>query len=91
MSIDTVQALITSVGFPIVCVIAMGYFIYVLFGKMTADSKEREEKLYEVIGKAQQQNETLSRVNAEFVLVLSTYKSDLEEIKDNIAEIKEKF
>lgn len=33
--------------------------------------------------------DVLSKTNAEFVTVLNTYKSDLEEIKSDVSEIKE--
>ena len=89
MDVNTVQTLITSLGFPIVCVIALGWFIYKAFEKFTAQAENREEKLYTVIAQAQETNERLSQTNAEFVAVLNTYKSDLEEIKSDVSEIKQ--
>ena len=89
MDVNTIQTLITSLGFPIVCVIALGWFIYKAFEKFTAQSEKREEKLYTVIAQAQETNERLSNTNAEFVSVLNTYKSDLEDIKADVTEIKE--
>ena len=89
MDVNTVQTLITSLGFPIVCVIALGWFIYKAFEKFTSQSEKREEKLYTVIAQAQETNERLSKTNAEFVAVLNTYKSDLEDIKADVTEIKE--
>ena len=89
MDINTVQTLITSLGFPIVCVIALGWFIYKAFEKFTAQAENREEKLYTVIAQAQETNERLTQTNAEFVSVLNTYKSDLDDIKADVSEIKE--
>ena len=89
MDINTIQTLITSLGFPIVCVVALGWFIYKAFEKFTSQSEKREEKLYTVIAQAQETNERLSNTNAEFVSVLNTYKSDLEDIKADVSEIKE--
>ena len=89
MDINTIQTLVTSLGFPIVCVMALGWFIYKAFEKFTAQSEKREEKLYTVIAQAQETNERLSNTNAEFVSVLNTYKSDLEDIKADVSEIKE--
>ena len=89
MDVNTVQTLITSLGFPIVCVIALGWFIYKAFEKFTAQAENREEKLYTVIAQAQETNERLSQTNAEFVSVLNTYKSDLDDIKADVSEIKE--
>ena len=89
MDVNTIQTLVTSLGFPIVCVMALGWFIYEAFEKFTAQSEKREEKLYTVIAQAQETNERLSNTNAEFVSVLNTYKSDLEDIKADVSEIKE--
>lgn len=89
MDVNTIQTLITSVGFPIVCVLALAWFIYKAFEKFTAQSEKREEKLYTVLAQAQETNERLSKTNSEFVTVLNTYKSDLEEIKSDVSEIKE--
>ena len=89
MDISTIQTLVTSLGFPICVCIALGWFIYKAFEKFTAQSEKREEKLYTVIAQAQETNERLSKTNAEFVAVLNTYKSDLEDIKADVTEIKE--
>lgn len=88
MDVNTVQNLITSVGFPIVCVLALGWFIYKVFERYTTQSEKREEKLYTIIAEAQSTNERLLQTNAEFVSVLETYKTDLVEIKNDVAEIK---
>lgn len=91
MDLNTVQTAITSLGFPIVCVLAMGWFIWKLWNKSQDQNEKREEKLYSVIAVAQTQNEKLSQTNAEFVTVLNTYKQDLDTIKDDVAEIKQQI
>ena len=89
MDVNTIQTLITTLGFPICVCVALSWFIYKAFEKFTAQSEKREEKLYTVIAQAQETNERLSKTNAEFVAVLNTYKSDLDEIKADVSEIKE--
>ena len=42
-------------------------------------------KLWE---KSQQQNEKLSATNAEFVQVLTSYKDDLDDIREDVSDIK---
>lgn len=91
MDVNSIQSLIASVGFPIVCVIALGWFIYKAFEKFTDASAKREEKLYTIIADAQATNERLLETNAEFVGVLDAYKQDLVDIKNDVAEIKENF
>ena len=89
MDVNTIQTLITTLGFPICVCVALSWFIYKAFEKFTAQSEKREEKLYTVIAQAQETNERLSKTNAEFVAVLNTYKSDLDDIKADVTEIKE--
>jgi len=89
MDVNTIQTLISSVGFPIVCVLALGWFIYKAFEKFTDAGEKREEKLYMIISEAQVTNERLLQTNAEFVSVLESYKTDLVEIKSDVAEIKQ--
>lgn len=88
MDVNTVTTLISSLGFPIVCVIALGYFIWKLWSRQQEENSKREEKLYETISNAQSINEKLTQTNSEFVKVLTDYKSDLNEIKEDVTEIK---
>lgn len=66
----------------------MGWFISKLWNKSQEQNEKREDKLYEVISQAQEQNKELSKTNAEFVNVLNTYKHDLETIKNDVKDIK---
>ena len=88
MDITTIETLITSVGFPIVCVIGMGWFIYKFYIDYTNQSKEREDKLMQFIVEEQVQMQNLVSTNAEFVEVLNSYKKDIEEIKRDVSDIK---
>lgn len=88
MDITLWEKLITNVGFPIVCVIALGFFIYKFSYKIMDENKIREEKLYTIIGQVQTQNKELSNTNAGFVAVLNTYSKDLEGIKEDVTFIK---
>ena len=86
MDYNVLQTAISQLGFPIVMVIAMAFFIWKLWEK--SQNETREEKLYSVISKAQEQNEKLSATNAEFVQVLTSYKDDLDEIREDVSDIK---
>ncbi len=88
MDYNVLQTAISQLGFPIVMVIAMAFFIWKLWEKSQSQNETREEKLYSVISKAQEQNEKLSATNAEFVQVLTSYKDDLDDIREDVAEIK---
>ena len=78
-------------GFPIVITIALMWFIWKLWNKTQTQNEARENKLYEVIGKAQAQNERLSETNSEFIAVLNAYKDDLQTIKNDVSDIKQKI
>ena len=88
MDANSLQTAITTLGFPIVCVLFLGWFIWKLWTRQQEQNEKREEKLYSFITLAQATNERLSKTNAEFVTVLNTYKSDLDEIKTDVTEIK---
>lgn len=88
---DAWVTLITQVGFPIACVIALGIFIRTVYDTMVEKSGEREDRLYKVIAEAQAQNQQLSAINAEFAEVLRAYKTDLEVIREDVSEIKDYF
>ena len=92
MDVNTISTLITTLGFPIVCVIAMGWFIYQIFQKTTTQNqqnmekvqercKEREEKLYAEIAKNRE-------VNAKAIETIAHYADRLEVIQRDISEIK---
>jgi len=85
---NALQTAISQLGFPIIMVIAMAFFIWKLWEKSQQQNENREEKLYSVISKAQEQNEKLSATNAEFVQVLTSYKDDLDDIREDVSDIK---
>ncbi|MBE6782980.1 MAG: hypothetical protein E7536_03095 [Ruminococcaceae bacterium] len=69
--------LITSVGFPIACVIALGIFIYKIYQK----SEQREDKLMNEITETR-------LVNAKAIETITKYADSFEVIKHDISEIK---
>lgn len=88
MDATTISQLITTLGFPIVLVGVLVWFIYQIYTDNKVQNEEREEKLYQVIANAQAQNVELSNTNARFVGVLESYKSELDEIKHDVSDIK---
>lgn len=89
MDVNTIQTAISTLGFPIVCVLFLGWFIWKIWMSQQDQNKEREDKLYEYLSKAQAVNEQLTKTNSEFVEVLHSYKSDLDTIKNDVTEIKQ--
>ena len=83
-----IEHAITTLGFPIVCVVFLGWFIWKIWLRQQEQNEKRETKLYACITEAQSVNERLIETNSEFMEVLTDYKTDLDEIKQNVTEIK---
>ena len=86
MDIGAVENLINVVGFPIFCVLALGFFIYKSYEKITQRNQEREERLYKMIETNHQEMERLEKTNSEFVNVLHVFRTDLEDIKEAVTK-----
>lgn len=89
MDVNVIQTLVSTLGFPIVCVIFLGWFILKIWTRQQEQNEKREDKLYSIVADAQATNEKLTKTNSEFVEVLHSYKSDLDEIKNDVSIIKE--
>lgn len=83
----TFVELITTVGFPIACVIAMGWFIYKIYQK----SIDREEELRDEIKENQKINGKFAEIINRYSLEIGEIKSDVKEIKEDIIVISEKI
>lgn len=86
MDVGAIENLINVVGFPIFCVLALGFFIYKSYEKITERNQEREERLYSMIEANHQEMERLEQTNSEFVNVLHAFKTDLEDIKTAVTK-----
>ena len=78
---------VTTVGFPIACVIAMGWFIYKIYQK----SIDREEELRDEIKENQKINSKFAEIINRYSLELSEIKNDVKEIKEDIVVMSEKL
>lgn len=92
MEIATFLELISTVGFPIALVIALGFFVYKIYNdqqkknkedmeQFHAEAKEREEKLYEEIRANRE-------VNAEAIATIGMYAESIKTMQHDINEIK---
>ena len=78
--------LITTVGFPIACVIAMGLFIYHIYKK----SEDREDKLMNEIEKTREVNAQAIETIAHYAEKLDTIQEDIKVIKSDITVLASK-
>ncbi len=93
--------LLPTVGFPILCCLALGWFVYKFYNdsqKQNAENmaavqercKAREEKLYAQIDKQTEVNAKFANIIAQYEVKLDTIQSDIGEIKTDIAVIMNK-
>jgi hypothetical protein len=69
--------LIPTVGFPIVCVVALGWFVYRIYKR----SEEREDKLLTELTETR-------KVNEKAIETIAKYAENLEVIQQDISQIK---
>ena len=92
MTIGDIIELISTLGFPIACVVVMGAFIYKIYKKsedreerfmvrVQERSKEREDILYKEIKENRE-------INAKAINTIAHYAEKLDVIQDDIKEIK---
>lgn len=86
MDWNSITTIISTVGFPIFCVVCLGYFVWKAFNMVMQNNKERETKLYDTIAEIRGQLKEASTTNASFVKILEAMSKDIEDIKDKIKE-----
>ena len=89
MDVTTVEGLITSVGFPIFCVLALGFFIYKSYENIEKRNEGREEKLYTMLANSQSAIDNAIETNAKFVAQLESMQNNVNRISDDVDDIKE--
>ena len=93
--------IIPTVGFPIFCCGALGWFIYKFYvdsqkqnkenmEQVQAVCKEREEKLYSHLEKQTEINGKFANIIAQYEVKLDTIQTDISDIKSDIAVIMNK-
>lgn len=101
MDFALIVEFITTVGFPIACVIGMAWFIYHIYKKTTEENaknmeavqarcKEREDKLYAEIKENREVNAKAIETIAHYAEKLETIQQDIKEIKTDITVIMTK-
>lgn len=91
MDVGAITALVSNLGFPIVCVIGLGWFLYQVFQKTTAQNETnmkavqercaaREERLYQQIDKF---GESLNSFNATLIRIDARLEVVEEHLKEN--------
>lgn len=92
MTIEGIVELISTLGFPIACVVVMSAFIY----KIYKNNEEREEKLMVKVQERSKEREDIlykeikenREINAKAINTIAHYAEKLDDIQDDIKEIK---
>ena len=79
--------IVQTVGFPIACVVALGFFVWKIYNQ----SITREEKLMQEITENRLVNEKAIETIAQFAERFTHIETDVELIKNDITVIKEKI
>ena len=87
MELTTVIEIISTLGFPIAAVIAMGFFIWKIYKR----SEIREDNLQEEIRENRKINGQFAEIIRQHTTELTEIKADVKEIKEDITVISEKI
>lgn len=77
MDVSAFTQLIGTLGFPIACVIALGFFVWKIYKR----SEAREDTLMIEIGK-------MREINAQAIETIAHYSEKLDTIQEDVKEIK---
>ena len=80
MELGVIVELITTIGFPIVCVLALGWFVWHIYKQ----SVVREERLMTEITENRLVNTKFAEIIAGYDVTLSEIKNDVKDIKDTL-------
>lgn len=91
--------IISTLGFPIACVVAMGAFIFYIYKqtsqenaanmeKVQARCKEREDKLYAELAECRKVNSKAIETIAHYAEKIDIIQKDISDIKTDITVIK---
>ena len=101
MDAKSITDLMSSLGFPIVCVIALAYFAFWMVNRVIEENaknmekvqnrcKDREDKLYQEIKENREVNAKAIETIAHYAEKLDTIQSDIKDIKTDITVIMKK-
>lgn len=80
MEFGVIGELIATLGFPIACVIALGWFVWKIYQR----SEVREDTLMTEIGKMREINEQAIHTIGQYAEKLETIQEDVKEIKTDL-------
>ena len=82
---EQITDIMSSFGFPVACVFALGWFIWYFFKQSKDESRERENSLADFIRRSQEINAQFAEIIAKYEVKLDEIHKDIEDIKENIS------
>lgn len=86
MELGAIVELIGTVGFPIVCVLALGFFVWTIYKQ----SVVREDKLMQEIAENRLVNEKAIETISQYAERLTHIEETITEVRNDVSLIKEK-
>ena len=87
-----IAELIPSIGFPIICVLLLGWFVYKIYTDTTKQNNENMEKIQERCkareDKLYAQLEKQNEINGKFASIIAQYEVKLDNMQSDINDIK---
>ncbi len=80
MELGVIVELISTIGFPMACVLALGWVVWHIYKQ----SVVREEKLMAEITENRLVNQKFAEIIAGYEITLGEIKSDVKDIKDTL-------
>lgn len=84
---EQITEIMSSFGFPVACVIALGWFIWYFFKQSKEESRDRENSLADFIRRSQEINAQFAEIIAKYEVKLDEIHKDIEDIKEDISEL----
>lgn len=81
---NEIATLISTLGFPIVAVLGMAWFFYIMWSSQDTRNKEREENLMSLVRELSTNLAELGRIVDENTKVLAILTEKVEMIEDNM-------
>lgn len=81
---EEVVQMISTVGFPIIAVMGMGYFYFVMWKAQNDRNSQREDKLMELIRELSTNLANIGRIVDENTKVLAVLSEKVEQIEEKI-------
>lgn len=85
---ETLIELIPTLGFPIVCCVAVGLCFYQMLNKVLADSKERETNLMQLTREISSKIAELGQIVDKNTQAVSVMNEKLEKLSSEVEDIR---